>query len=96
MSKTIPTAYSKNGWNYRLLLREGDYAIYGQGGTSAYELVHVRSRGASSYVAAGKAVTIEAGEYLPNTNEWGRHGWTYHTRDEAVDAMCRKIKEASK
>ena len=93
---TIPESYSKNGWGYKLITRDGDYAIYSQGGDVAYELVKVRVRKDASFTALNKDTgesverVIIAGEYLPSTEEWGRYGWTYKRYDNAVAAMQDK------
>jgi hypothetical protein len=84
--KVIPDSFQKNGWNYRLVERSDRFAIYNQGGGSAFELVRIRTREASDT----PHFKIEAGEYLPTTNEWGRHGWTHHTLERARSAMAEK------
>lgn len=98
--KIAPLTFSKNGWSYTQIWREGDLAIYAQGGTkkpAAYELHIIRKSKAprifkahSTTNAAGETVEyaeviIPAGtEYLAGNSEFGQFAWTYITLDRAM------------
>lgn len=74
--KTIPTTFRKNGYDYTLLERVGNVAIYEQAKGNklfAYEVVKIRVRKAG--LQFGK-VCPEA-ERLPADEEWGMYGKTY-------------------
>lgn len=100
--KTIPEHFVKNGFHYRLLKRTEVGAIYTQstievlpddGKVCAYEVVRIRVReertvNASSNPGRPQSFTIAGGEYLPSTNEWGTHGWTYSTLTQALLRLC--------
>ena len=98
--KTIPLLFTKPGFRYRLIERIADVAIYEQrfisGGLAAYEVVRIRVR---EERRIGNSV-IEAGEYLPSSEEWGRHGWTYsdfcafeHAKDRLAVLTNEQAKE---
>jgi hypothetical protein len=82
--RIAPTDFRKNGYHYVQLARVGDVALYCQGGGAAYEVVVIRRH--SGFVLAGKQV--EPAEYLPCNEEWGRYGWTLHTKSEAEAKMA--------
>jgi hypothetical protein len=86
MSATIPERFRKNGWNYKLLARTAKGCLYSQsrhpdlppnGKAAAYEVMRIRHRKAKTFLRAGQSFAVEAGEYLPGSAEWGRHGWTF-------------------
>lgn len=96
---TIPDTYAKNGYHYRLVKRTDRGAIYSQstvpnlplnGKACAYEVVRVRVRTERQF----GAVTINAGEYLPSTNDWGRYGWTFPDL-EGAEAKLAEISTIS-
>lgn len=89
---TIPAHFAKNGYHYQLLERTPHAALYSQstvpnlppaGKACAYEVVRVRVRPERKASATMGGFTFPGGEYLPNTEEWGRHGWTFPTLDGA-------------
>ncbi len=87
--KTIPDAYTKNGYGYALVERTPRAAIYSQthAATSrlcAYEVVRVRTREAQQT----PNFNIEAGEYLPSTAEWGQHAKTVGTLAVARERLA--------
>lgn len=53
------------------------------GKASAYEVMRVRVRKARQASAKMGGFSFAAGEYLPGSNEWGRHGWTFETLAKA-------------
>lgn len=92
----IPTQFRKNGWHYKLVARTERGAIYSQsslpdlpanGKACAYEVVRVRTREARTMTTKSGSFDFPAGEYLPHTEEWGRHGWTCATLPRAVERL---------
>lgn len=79
--RTIPEIYGKNSYSFRLISRGPRAALYEQihkvAGPVAFEVVRIRSRGESTFERAGQKAVVEAGEFLPSNEEWGRFGWTY-------------------
>ena len=104
---TIPTTYSKNGWNYKLLKRTDKGAIYTQskvqdlpldGKPAAWEVVRIRVREEKTIKTTKDGqpseYTIKAGEYLPHSEEWGSQGWTFVTL-EGAEARLAEISTIS-
>lgn len=91
--RTIPETFSKNGWNYTLIHRDGDYAIYKQGGC-AFE-VHVIRKTTKDYTypvdknhPEKAPTTVLAGsEYLPSNEDWGQYGWTLINKEDAFNKI---------
>lgn len=82
--KTIPETYRRRTFEYKLIEREGSWAIYSQRHLeneepTNFELCRVRYRDAHQT----PRFAVEAGEYLPSDGEWGRHGFTFWTLREA-------------
>ena len=74
--KPIPNTFQKNGYDYTLLERQGNVAVYEQHRderTFAYEVVKIRPRPAREF----NGVKLEAAERLPSDEEWGTWGKTY-------------------
>ena len=89
--KTIPETFSKNGFAYRLIERTARGAIYSQthaatGKLCAYEVIRIQNHATKQT----PHFTVEAGEGLPRTDEWGRAGWTFFDLP-AAKAKLRKI-----
>ena len=83
--KTIPKTFSKKGFNYMQIKREGMKAIFkqskkGHEGVS-YEVVKISKH--NGYELGGQK--IPAGEAYPGTSQWGIAGWT-----------CRDLKSAER
>ena len=88
----IPTEYTRHGFTFRQIAREGMAAVYEQwkhGRLCAYETVKIRQR--NERQAMG--VTFSAMEFLPSDGEWGRYGKTYSAGNSACVA-ARKAAEA--
>src|SRR5690242_173471 len=75
--KRLPTRFSRDGFNYRQIAREGDAAIYEQtwSGCSSpsvcYEVVRIRQR--KAFQIEGRFV--EAAEVYPGSDSWGVDGF---------------------
>ena len=75
--KTL-TQYTKHGITRRVLNRGGNIAIFAS--ERDYEVIMIQSH--DGRVIAGKE--CPAAEYPPSSEQWGNKGWTYNTRDEAI------------
>lgn len=79
--KTIKSNFSKKGFDYSLIKRENDKAIYKQsrGNVTAYEVILIRRH--NGYNLGD--VYIEPSETYPSDNEWGVFGFTCTTLEQA-------------
>lgn len=90
--RPLPTTYSKSGYDYTLLDRVADVAMFSQalaGRVIAYEVVVVQYHKAT--VIMGKPVPEREG--VPSAEQWGSAGWTLRTPEEARDKMRDVIAE---
>lgn len=88
----LPTTYSKSGYDYALLDRSGDVALFSQalaGRVIAYEVVVVQYHKAT--VIMGKPVPEREG--VPSAEQWGSAGWTLRTPEEAKTKMQTVLAE---
>lgn len=82
-------AFSRNGFNYRQITREGNAAIYQQiwSGCSSpsvcYEVVRIRRR--ERFEIDGRL--IEPAEIYPNSEVWGVDGFTLTDKDAAYTKL---------
>ena len=73
--KQLPSFWTHCGWSFRILHREGMVALVERfkGSTVTWEVVIIQSH--DGYVAPG-GTEVGPAEYMPNTKDWGRLGWT--------------------
>jgi hypothetical protein len=88
--KPLPKRFQHDGFDYRQIYREGDFAIYKQTWksnehTAAFEVIRIRKR--EEFEIGGRFV--EAAEVYPNSEAWGVDGWTVQNKDAAF----RKLRE---
>jgi hypothetical protein len=83
---TLPMEWNKGSWTYTHISREGDVAIYCQkhktGTAVRFEVIivqHLKER------PLPKGYVREAGEWYPQSTQWGKAGWTFLTLEEAQD-----------
>jgi len=76
------TQYKKNGYNWQLLKREGNLAIFQSG--QFYEVILIQSHNGRDI--AGKH--CEAAEYSPSNEQWGSKGWSYSNEQDALDKFA--------
>jgi NAD-dependent dihydropyrimidine dehydrogenase PreA subunit len=87
--KPLPTQFRHDGFEYRLIGRERDAAIYEQrcGGCAdpsvCYEVIRIRRREGFQIGAR----LVEAAEVYPNSEAWGVDGWTVLSRDAAFEKL---------
>jgi hypothetical protein len=90
--KPLPKEFRRDGFNYRLIAREGNAAIYEQtwSGCSepgvCYEVIRIRPR--EGFEIAGRFV--EPAEVYPNSEAWGLDGFTV-TDKETAFAKLREL-----
>jgi hypothetical protein len=90
--KPLPTEFRRDGFSYRQIAREGDFAIYSQswGGchdpSVCFEVVRIRRR--DGFQIAGRYVG--PAELYPASATWGTDGFTITDRDAAF-AKLREI-----
>jgi hypothetical protein len=83
--KPLRKEFRHNGFNYRLIAREGDAAIYEQtwcgcsSASASYEVVRIRRR---EGVWIGSTF-VEPAEVYPNSEAWGVDGFTLTDKDAA-------------
>jgi hypothetical protein len=87
--KPLPREFHARGFNYRLIAREADVAIYEQtwrgipNPSIAYEVVRIRRH--DGYTVGGKY--FEPAEVYPSSEQWGAYGFTYTDRDAAFQRL---------
>jgi hypothetical protein len=92
--RPLASEFSRNGFNYRQLVREGNAAIYEQSWSGCpdpsvcYEAIRIRRR--EGFEIDGRFV--EAAEVYPNSDSWGIDGFTCTDKDGAF----AKLKEVSR
>ena len=83
--KRLPKQFRRDGFNYRLLAREGHGAIYEQSwhgcpdSAPCYEVIRIRQRAA---FCIGDRY-VEPAEVYPNSEAWGANGFTLTDKDTA-------------
>ena len=87
--KRLPTRFSRDGFNYRQIARDGDAAIYEQiwSGCSnpspCYEIIRIRRR--EGFEIAGRFV--EPAEVYPSSDAWGTDGFTVTDKEAAFTKL---------
>lgn len=87
--RPLPIAFSRNGFNYRQITREGNAALYQQiwSGCSnpsvCYEILRIRRR--EGFQIDGRVV--EPAEVYPNSEAWGVDGFTVTDKDAAYTKL---------
>jgi len=75
--KPLKEKFTKKGFDYKLIKREGDKAIYSQTKgpkIKCYEVIKIRRH--DGYTIAD--VYMEPSETYPSDSEWGVFGWTFN------------------
>jgi len=90
--KPLPTQFSRDGFTYRQIGREGNAALYEQRWSAcsnpsvAYEVIRIRHR--EGFEIDGRFV--EAAEVYPKSDAWGAEGFTLTDKDAAF-AKLREL-----
>jgi len=91
--RPLPTQFSRDGFNYRQIAREGDAAIYEQTWSRCssprlcYEVIRICRR--DGFQIDGRFV--ESAEVYPQSDAWGADGFTLTDKDAAFG----KLREVS-
>jgi hypothetical protein len=91
--KPLREEFRQNGFNYRLIIREGDIAVYeqrwrGRSNTSvSYEVIRIRRR---EGVWIGSTF-VEPAEVYPKSEAWGVDGCTFADKETAFAAIRRRL-----
>jgi hypothetical protein len=86
--------FQRGGFNYKLITREKDVAIYSQTWRNcsepsvAFEVVCIRRHNGKEI----KGQWFEPSELYPSSTEWGKYGFTFTDRDAAF----AKLRELSR
>jgi hypothetical protein len=86
--KPLALKFSKGGFKYRQIAREGDFAIYEQCWRNslnvAFEVVHIRRIEAGTLPDGNPCPAHEV--YL-SLRQWGTYGWMVITREAAFNKL---------
>ena len=82
--KPIPTTFTKKGFTYVQLKREGARAIFEQtrAGTALHNYEVVKIGRHNGYIMGG--ITIEPAETYPGSSLWGITAWTCTNLEDAM------------
>ena len=94
--KPLPQEFRRDGFDYRQIYRQGDFAIYrqtwkGNEHSAAFEVVRIKRR--QGFQIGDRFV--EPAEVYPNSEAWGADGFTLTDKDAAF-AKLREITTGSK
>jgi hypothetical protein len=88
--KTIPKTFSKKGFTYKQIKRDGMKAIFEQSKKGqksvSFEVVKITKH--NGYELGGQK--IPPGEAYPGTSQWGNSGWTFQDLKSA-EAKYKRI-----
>ena len=85
----IAEIFIASGFTYQLLARSRRLALYSQtnaAGVVRYEVVRIQETAAHVWPNGQE---MPAHESYPPATSWGRHGWTFFTRQSAEAQMAR-------
>lgn len=95
----LPSVVECNGYECKLLVRDGNIAIYEQhhplGGLIAYEVIFIRVM--DERTLFGRKYPRQ--EVYPKSSEWGQYGWTFTTLENAerrFNALREKAKRSQR
>ncbi len=97
LPRPLGTSYSKNGYDYTQIVRDGCIAIFGQHSKVdpenyiAYEVIRILVKPA--IVIMGKEVPLR--EIAPSNEDWGKYGWTMSTLSSARTKMTTLVAASS-
>ena len=83
---TIKQQYTYDKKTFNLIEALGDYALYKQEGYEYYELLKLRTY-KKTYVYPSGASLKEGDIKYPSINEWGKFGWSYLSKEDAMKKM---------
>ena len=94
--KPIKKTFSKDGFKFTQLKREGRVCIYSQvpdgGEFRAFEVIIIKYR--KERQINGKV--LPAQEAYPSDSDWGKMGWTFISLEKAEQRFTEKCQEFNK
>lgn len=88
--KPLATQFRKNGFDFTMLKREGNVALFQKSKPHFtephFEIILVQSH--NGYELAGRK--IEAAETFPSSETWGTKGWTCSDEQRARELFLEK------
>ena len=97
--KKIGKEFTRSGFVHKLVIRQGDVAIYKRRGVKCddyhYEIVKISSH--NGYKLGGQY--IESAETYPGASLWGIQGWTCNTLEHAeakFKTACKRFNKKKK
>lgn len=90
--KKIPETFRRQGYDYKLLIRDGNVVIYEVKrpfGVVGYDVMVVKIQRPSIFKIKNEdgsitEINYEVKEKLPNDEQFGKYGWSYNKYDNAV------------
>jgi len=94
--KPLPIRFRRDGFDYRQIYRQGDFAIYrqswkGNEHSAAFEVVRIKRRQGFQIGAR----FVEPAEVYPNSEAWGVDGWTTQDKQAAFHKFREVVRERS-
>lgn len=84
--KPLDPAFTKSGWQFQQLRREGNTALFQrwkpEGLPPHYEVVRIRSH--NGFKIPGTDKISDPAEYYPGDTAWGRDGFTFVSMETAI------------
>lgn len=88
----LPKTFTKNGFDFEVLHRQGDVAMVRKSKQGATRLIEswevVKIQRHEAWECQGNHVPAK--ELMPSDEQWGKAGWTYLSREEAWKAFLEK------
>jgi hypothetical protein len=91
----IAETFSSCGHSFKQIKRAGNVALYKRWPHCStekgchYEVVVISSQSEGESIMAGKTVRRESKELYPGTEQWGKRGWTYQTKENAMSKFSQ-------
>jgi len=83
--KPLATTFTRSGWTFKQLAREGRIAVYvkRQGSFHTWEVIKIAQKGECIF----KGRHLEAREVYPPSESWGVKGWACQSKQRAYRKM---------
>ena len=91
--KILEKEFKSHGYNFKQVIREKDIAVYFKTKLNTeienWEVIKVQSH--NGYAIAG--LDFPPSETFPSSSAWGNLGWSYQTREEAMEKFNKLLSE---
>ena len=84
----VKTEYTIAGQVYKIVLQRNNLVLYHTAKRDLYELLKLRISRKDYTVPSGSKV-LKGDTLYPSTNEWGDYGWSYKTKQDALDKIAK-------